>query len=140
MPVQSYKSYKSSTHVLCITVLLPLFSAEYHNTLMCFLSCGMYNTYFFFQGVQSVEDYPLTAFPGGLRRLYETGPDTVLWLSRLSISEIVRVFQTNNYNDGRFVCFPTVCGMGNKTNSQHFSVGTHLKSVNFYGWYSGIFV
>ena len=32
-----------------------------------------------------VEECPLTAFPGGLRRLHEAGPDAVEWLSRLSM-------------------------------------------------------
>ena len=30
-----------------------------------------------------VEECPLTAFPGGLRRLHEAGPDAVEWLSKL---------------------------------------------------------
>ena len=32
-----------------------------------------------------VEECPLTAFPGGLRRLHEAGPGAVEWLSRLSL-------------------------------------------------------
>ena len=32
-----------------------------------------------------VEECPLTAFPGGLRRLHEAGPDAVEWLSKLSM-------------------------------------------------------
>ena len=32
-----------------------------------------------------VEECPLTAFPGGLRRLREAGPDRVEWLSKLSM-------------------------------------------------------
>ena len=32
-----------------------------------------------------VEACPLTAFPGGLRRLHQAGPDAVGWLSRLSM-------------------------------------------------------
>ena len=32
-----------------------------------------------------VEECPLTAFPGNLRRLHEAGPDEVEWLSRLSM-------------------------------------------------------
>ena len=31
-----------------------------------------------------VEECPLTAFPGGLQRLHQAGPDAVEWLSRLS--------------------------------------------------------
>ena len=31
------------------------------------------------------EECPLTAFPGGLQRLHQAGPDTVEWLSRLSL-------------------------------------------------------
>ena len=41
-----------------------------------------------------VEECPLTAFPGGLRRLHVAGPDAVEWLSKLSMK--LRVFQTNN--------------------------------------------
>ena len=37
-----------------------------------------------------VEECPCTAFPGGLRRLHEAGPDAVEWLSKLY--ETVRVF------------------------------------------------
>ena len=33
-----------------------------------------------------VEECPLTAFPGGLRRIHEAGPDAVEWLSKLSMS------------------------------------------------------
>ena len=32
-----------------------------------------------------VEECPLTAFPGGLRRLHEAGPDALEWLSKLSM-------------------------------------------------------
>ena len=32
-----------------------------------------------------VEECPLTAFPGGLRRLHEAGPNAVEWLSKLSM-------------------------------------------------------
>ena len=32
-----------------------------------------------------VEECPLTAFPGGLQRLHQAGPDAVEWLSRLSL-------------------------------------------------------
>ena len=32
-----------------------------------------------------IGECPLTAFPGGLRRLHEAGPDAVEWLSRLSL-------------------------------------------------------
>ena len=32
-----------------------------------------------------VEECPLTAFPGGMRRLHEAGPDAVEWLSKLSM-------------------------------------------------------
>ena len=32
-----------------------------------------------------VDECPLTAFPGGLRRLHESCPDTVEWLSKLSM-------------------------------------------------------
>ena len=32
-----------------------------------------------------VEECPLTAFPGGLRRLHEAGPDAVEWLTKLSM-------------------------------------------------------
>ncbi len=32
-----------------------------------------------------VEECPLTAFPVGLRRLHEAGPDAVEWLSKLSM-------------------------------------------------------
>ena len=42
-----------------------------------------------------VEECPLTAFPGGLRRLHEAGPDAVECLSKLSM-KLWRVFQTNN--------------------------------------------
>ena len=43
-----------------------------------------------------VEECPLTAFPGGLRRLHQAGHDAVEWLSKLSVK--LRVFQTNNNN------------------------------------------
>ena len=33
----------------------------------------------------TVEDCPLTAFPGGLQRLHQAGPDAVECLSRLSM-------------------------------------------------------
>ena len=42
-----------------------------------------------------VEECPLTAFPRGLRRLHEAGPDAVEWLSKLSMKLCV---QTNNNN------------------------------------------
>ena len=32
-----------------------------------------------------VDEFPLTAFSGGLRRLHEAGPDAVEWLSKLSM-------------------------------------------------------
>ena len=32
-----------------------------------------------------IEECPLTAFPGGLRRLHEMGPDAVEWLSKLTM-------------------------------------------------------
>ena len=33
-----------------------------------------------------VEECPLTAFPGGLRRIHQAGPDAVEWLTRLSMN------------------------------------------------------
>ena len=35
--------------------------------------------------VHIMTECPLTAFPGGLQRLHQAGPDAVEWLSRLSL-------------------------------------------------------
>ena len=42
-----------------------------------------------------VEECPLTAVPGGLRRIHQAGPDALEWLSKLSVKRTTRTTTTN---------------------------------------------
>ena len=53
----------------------------------------------------TVEECPLTAFPGSLRCLHETGPDAVEWLSKLSMKLWECSKRTTTTLDGASTCF-----------------------------------
>ena len=77
-----------------------------------------------------VEECPLTAFPGGLQRLHQAGPDAVEWLSRLSLK--LRVFQTNNNMPGLQFCTAFLTFIKFEANAVKHSL---QKDLFFFGYW-----
>ena len=90
--VKLTKSNKN--RVQCIVIYISIYFANVLTSMNTGLKFKTGNTWILFIQYQGqngqttrhiVEECPLTAFPGGLQRLHQAGPDAVEWLSRLSL-------------------------------------------------------